>query len=505
MLFPTSVYTGLIVLYCLLFQCSESPNGKELATTYCTSCHKLPKPGELDQSTWQNIVLPRMGAMMGVQGYEQERLSLFETGYAGEIVRNNNKFPEKSQITLNEWKAVMSYYSDNAPEQLELNNKQSIAFLGAFQILFPSLLLSPPSTSFVNIDHGIHTFADINKSTLIQLDHHWKAVHSNTLISEGLVDIDTLEEHLIGTFLGSFSPTDAARGSIQILNQGVEDEPPSLIGKLQRPTQNQFVDLNQDGNEEMIISEYGKWTGRLGIWSEQGGSYDLKTVLSKTSGCLQTECIDIDKDGDLDIIALFGQGNEGFKLYLNNGYLDFTERLMLQLPPTMGSVGFSLFDVDQDNQLEIIYYAGDQADYNPINKPNQGIYVYEIENDLSLTKSIFWPFQGCYKVIHLDIDGVAPMDFAAISYFPNFNEDQPLDFLQIIRNKENTNLLYSSLSQHGRWLVMDSGDFDNDGDEDLILGSLIMEVPGRSDLVKSWISNGLPYIILRNQLAVNTD
>ena len=47
---------------------------------------------------------------------------------------------------------------------------------------------------------------------------------------------------------------------------------------------------------------------------------------------------------------------------------------------------------------------------------------------------------------------------------------------------------------------MDSKDYDGDGDEDLILGSLAFEVAGDTTLVSKWARGGLPFVILENTL-----
>src|SRR3954469_6385489 len=40
--------------------------GKQLATTYCASCHQLPDPSMLDVKSWENGVLPQMGPRLGI-------------------------------------------------------------------------------------------------------------------------------------------------------------------------------------------------------------------------------------------------------------------------------------------------------------------------------------------------------------------------------------------------------------------------------------------------------
>ena len=45
---------------------NKAAEGKELAKTYCASCHLLPDPGMLPKNVWQYSTLPYMGIMMGV-------------------------------------------------------------------------------------------------------------------------------------------------------------------------------------------------------------------------------------------------------------------------------------------------------------------------------------------------------------------------------------------------------------------------------------------------------
>ena len=40
--------------------------GEALARIYCGSCHLLPKPSELDVTSWEEGVLPQMGPRLGI-------------------------------------------------------------------------------------------------------------------------------------------------------------------------------------------------------------------------------------------------------------------------------------------------------------------------------------------------------------------------------------------------------------------------------------------------------
>lgn len=51
----------------------------------------------------------------------------------------------------------------------------------------------------------------------------------------------------------------------------------------------------------------------------------------------------------------------------------------------------------------------------------------------------------------------------------------------------------------GRWLTMDAGDIDGDGDEDIVLGSMTgVPTPVPEFLKELWQKNGPSLIVLRN-------
>ena len=51
----------------------------------------------------------------------------------------------------------------------------------------------------------------------------------------------------------------------------------------------------------------------------------------------------------------------------------------------------------------------------------------------------------------------------------------------------------------GRWIVMEAGDVDLDGDLDLLLDSLAFEIVPPNPLLQQWVKNGIPFMVLDNQ------
>ena len=55
-------------------------------------------------------------------------------------------------------------------------------------------------------------------------------------------------------------------------------------------------------------------------------------------------------------------------------------------------------------------------------------------------------------------------------------------------------------SSRGRWVVMDAGDMDSDGDIDLALGSFVYFLPAgdTTGLGKKWLSTSPSVVVLEN-------
>ena len=476
--------------------------GEKLAKVYCATCHAYPEPALLDLGSWQNHVLPRMGYMLGIYPNDSVRETLFEKGPGGERVRTAAVFPKDPVIKLSTWEEIKQFYLENAPEKLPQPSLPEVnRSLGEmFEVREPAVRLSPPSTTLVKMSSKEIYIGDAHTQSILKLDSRGQVLNA-AKVKEGAVWLEETDHKLWVAVMGSFSPTAAPPGMILSLPKDGTSGVEIPIKDLQRPVHFQLADLDKDGLEDVVVCEFGKWTGGLSWFRNQGdGNYE-KHIISAWPGATKAYVRDMNKDGIEDVVALFGQGNEGIDIFYGRGDGQFTPQRILQFSPSQGSSFFSLLDWENDGDLDIIYTAGDNADFSPVLKPYHGIYIYINQGDNHFEQGFFQPMNGAYAAVARDFDHDGDRDLAAISFFPDFTQTPALDFMYL-ENKGGLDFATPNTFKEalpGRWIVMDAADYDGDGDDDLILGSLAFEVVPPMGLVEKWAEQGIPYVILENK------
>ncbi len=495
--FFVAIFIAAFFLFCK--NDLNSKSDEELAKTYCSSCHLYPQPDILDQKTWKKYMLPRMGAMMGHYTQGLERDSLLGSGVDRRLLLQANIYPEHPIIRKEEWQRIQNFYLSHAPQKLNVDSASSqFQKTDLFKVKYPEIFLSPPSLTYTSIDSNKIIIADANKKMLLELDKDFE-VKKQAKVGEGLVNLHETQNTLYATVMGNFSPAEAPNGYILKLAKNENIYPQKIITNLQRPVHSSYEDFNNDGREDILICEFGKWTGKLSLHSQnEDGSYTGITLLNRP-GAIRTEVIDYNSDGLKDIIALFGQGDEGFVLLSNQGNNQFKAEPLVRLHPSMGSSYFTLYDWNQDGKLDILYTAGDNADYPSLLKPYHGIYIFIQTENFKFKQKDFLPLHGAYKVIPADFDMDGDIDLVVISFFPDYKKPLTGDFV-FFENRKSKFIPHTiDLKNKGRWITLDHGDIDQDEDLDIILGALTFEVADRPELVNSWIQEGLPFVILENQ------
>ena len=209
---------------------------------------------------------------------------------------------------------------------------------------------------------------------------------------------------------------------------------------------------------------------------------------------------DFNGDGRPDIIALMGQSREGVFIYYNRGDGTFAESYVVQWPPSYGAAHLSLVDFDGDGDLDLLTANGDNADYALLLKPYHGVRLYLNDGRNRFTEAYFFPLNGAYKAQAADFDGDGDFDIAAIGFFADYAA-APAEAFVYLRNEGGMQFAPSTFDEvlAGRWLTMDVGDVDLDGDEDIVLGSFAMGWSNVSAELEARWRRGPSILILKNR------
>ena len=477
------------------------PTGAQLAEQYCAGCHLFPSPSLLDKKTWTNSVLPNMGYRMGINPTGK---NLYEDMLAEEekLVREINVYPRTASISRKDWKKIVEYYEKEAPE-VPLPQKPGPAVINQLPFFKPKEVFVGkkmfPQTTLLKFDKkSAQLYVGDAQNTLYVLDKKFQQKDSIWL-STPASDIDFPENaspRLLS--VGTLKPSQQQFGSLESLANPVKkDELHVNIHLLHRPVHFVAADLNLDGKEDVIISEFGNHTGRL-LWVD---NFQPKKqhILKELPGARKVEIVDFNNDNKPDIMALMTQAKEEISIFYNLGNGEFKEKVVLQFPPVFGSIYFELADFNKDGFQDILLTNGDNWDYSPVKKNYHGIRIYLNDGKDNFKRAWFYPLYGASKAMARDFDGDGDMDIAATSFYSDL--EKPEQGFVYLSNQGNFNFSPFSTPEgaHGKWMIMETADYDQDGDDDIILGSYFHNISELTVLMFQGITVYPQLLVLENK------
>ena len=461
----------------------------------------MPEPALLPRSVWKDIVLKKMSFYTGV-----EQLDL-EKNEEADLYKASGLFPDVASVSREGWKLIEAYYLDNAPaDRLPHEPRPEIEVgLKHFRLASPRFRRDPPLTTMVAIDpeeRMIYT-ADANDQALNLLNSEGELVES-VPVGNIPVWVKKSPRGLYLACVGHFFPKEERRGQLILLEKSAAGfERKVLLSGLPRPCHLDFADVNRDGNPDLVVSMFGYLTGRFSWFDGLEQSELREHILFKRAGALASAAHDFDGDGLLDIAMLAGQETESLQIYYGDETgLGRRVKEVFRSPPSYGHTYFELADLNGDGRPDLVVCNGDNGDYESPPKPYHGIRLYLNDGKGAFTLARFLPLHGAFRALARDFDADGDLDLAAIGFYPDYEENPRESFVYF----ENTgDLRFKPFTFReciaGRWLALDAGDVDGDGDLDIVLGSLIRMPSNVPDFVRNnWEKSGPSVVLLKNTL-----
>ena len=222
------------------------------------------------------------------------------------------------------------------------------------------------------------------------------------------------------------------------------------------------IDTNKDGIQELLVPDYSNKKGGkvpLNIYSFKGNKYVIiETILLPTGGIANMKLIDMDKDGDQDLVYSDGYSNDGIFWIERNSKGGLSKINTLISPLDLED--FQLGDFDSDGDLDLAYFT-QQNQYTFIKwAENKGNNVF-IKSQKSLLPNI----KESQSFVFDDFDGDKIKD---VLFYEDDKEKIRPRYTMVLQQRNN------QVKEKNTWVIKSkcsgfvSTDLDQNGTKDLV-------------------------------------
>jgi hypothetical protein len=190
--------------------------------------------------------------------------------------------------------------------------------------------------------------------------------------------------------------------------------------------------------------------------------------------------VDLDGDGNLDIVALVAQAREEVVAFLGDGAGGFTSRTLFDAgTPAFGSSGIDVVDLDQDGDLDVLHTNGDSFDMVaqrvPVEfllRPHHGVRWLENQGDMRFERHELLSLYGAFGAQAGDVDGDGDLDIVAVSMFNDWADPGRQSILWLENDGAQRFTPHGIGSNPSHLVTAAVGDLDGDGRLDAVTGGM---------------------------------
>jgi len=321
-------------------------------------------------------------------------------------------------------------------------------------------------------------------------------VHTETcdLDADGWID-------LVVADIGEFNANDSDLGQVTWLRRIPETEKYEkivLLEGISRVADVQPGDFDSDGDTDLLIGIFGwRKTGNITLLTNQGNNdqgrpeFEQREVDPRHGATNVLPC-DFNGDGKLDFITLFSQEHEVVELFLNQGDATFENQLIWAAPdPAYGSSGIDLVDLDLDGDLDVLYTNGDSFDRGP--KPHHSVQWLENRGELPFAHHHLCHVPGVLNARAGDFDGDGDLDVVAAALLAgpvrkHLQQTNLSSIVLLVQEKPGVFVPTQIERANQVHLSIATADFNQDGTQDFAIGNYLREADGETqpDLTIWW-------------------
>jgi hypothetical protein len=471
------------------------PSDAEIRTLCGTACHRLPPPDVLPRAAWRDTIV---------------RMSLMRSGEA----ETPETFERQAASLPDDMRRAIAYYESRAPAALA-EPEPWPAVEPDSQPRFERRALSPPDAPPPGVAHlALLDIAGDKRLELIVSDmrHGLVVAHRPYVKGDGLVQLARVAHpahaamadldrdgtrDLVVADLGSFLPADHRDGAVVWL-RGQRSYAPfvdsTVAPALPRVAAVEPGDFDGDGDAELAVAAFGwRKSGSLLVidrqWDAGAKPQSADRVLDPRTGATHAIPADLDRDGRLDIVALFAQEHESVTAFMNAGSRTFRAQTIYAAPhPNWGSSGIQVVDLDGDGDLDVLLAHGDTFD-DLIVKPYHGIQWLENRGAFPFVEHTLAALPGVLRARAADLDSDGDLDILAASMVFGAAGTAAAKLASIVwLERLQTGEFRRHTFEMGSptHAAIDAGDFDLDGDVDFVVGNFANAGSSPSSWVEIW-------------------